>query len=786
MRRTPKKFLRVAVLGLLLSGCAALIATHLDDLYGNAHVRDRAVALDSSWGTRFNNEIQPLLEKRCVVCHACYDAPCQLQLSSPAGIERGLSKELVYQGTRLTQTQPSRLSDALSIEAWRARQFHPVLNERDQNETANRQAGLLYRTLELKRRNPLPAQALLSKDFSLGLDHAQQCSTIEEFDALEKNQPLWGMPYGLSELAPDEFTALADWIAAGAPMPKATALPTAYGERVARWEALLNRDDIKSQLINRYIYEHLFLGHFYFDDLPVTYFFSLVRSSTPPGVDIQQIPTRRPYDEPGVARVYYRLQPLRESLLSKTHMPYALGEKRWQNWHQWFFDAPFEVTTLPSYKIDVASNPFIAFEQLPAQSRYRFMLDHAHFTINGFIKGPVCRGQVALNVINDRFWVFFVRPGLPSRQDAARFLAQQSRHLTLPAESAGSILPIASWLQYSQNQKAYLKAKYEVADSILSDKRKLSLGLIWDGDGANPNAALTVFRHFDSATVIQGLVGKPPKTAWVIDYPILERIHYLLVAGFDVYGNVGHHLLTRLYMDFLRMESEFNFLMLLPRDEQEKEWDDWYTDAPWQVRDYAKNNRQYFDHDTDIVYKTATPKLELYKLLAQYLKPVLSNNFDLRHRDVPPNHRLWLTQLDSVTGIPASILPQTSVLTVEGNDDATRLYTVLHNNGHSNISSLLNEESTRRPERDTLTVVRGLLGAYPGAYWNVRETDLARFVKDLAALRSENDYATFMRRYGIRRTDRRFWTHSDNVHALYQKQAPLEYGLLDYNRLENR
>jgi len=50
------------------------------------------------------------------------------------------------------------------------------------------------------------------------------------------------------------------------------------------------------------------------------------------------------------------------------------------------------------------------------------------------------------------------------------------------------------------------------------------LDMIWDGDGANPNAALTVMRHFDSATVVQGLVGEPPKTAWLVDYSLLERI----------------------------------------------------------------------------------------------------------------------------------------------------------------------------------------------------------------------------------------------------------------------
>ena len=34
----------------------------------------------------------------------------------------------------------------------------------------------------------------------------------------------------------------------------------------------------------------------------------------------------------------------------------------------------------------------------------------------------------------------------------------------------------------------------------------------------------------------EGLLGSLPKTILVIDYPLLERIDYALVAGFDVYG----------------------------------------------------------------------------------------------------------------------------------------------------------------------------------------------------------------------------------------------------------
>jgi hypothetical protein len=29
----------------------------------------------------FADEVQPILDKRCVVCHGCYDAPCQLKQS---------------------------------------------------------------------------------------------------------------------------------------------------------------------------------------------------------------------------------------------------------------------------------------------------------------------------------------------------------------------------------------------------------------------------------------------------------------------------------------------------------------------------------------------------------------------------------------------------------------------------------------------------------------------------------------------------------------------------------
>ena len=63
------------------------------------------------------------------------------------------------------------------------------------------------------------------------------------------------------------------------------------------------------------------------------------------------------------------------------------------------------------------------------------------------------------------------------------------------------------------SSKRVIWKKSEFTATQFKDGRYVTTDLIWSGDGINPNAALTVFRHFDSASVAQGLVGNKPKTA---------------------------------------------------------------------------------------------------------------------------------------------------------------------------------------------------------------------------------------------------------------------------------
>ena len=208
------------------------------------------------------------------------------------------------------------------------------------------------------------------------------------------------------------------------------------------------------------------------------------------------------------------------------------------------------------------------------------MLDEAEFTIMGFIKGPVCRGNIALNVIEDRFWVMFLKPELHEKSGLDDFLAKQFTNLKLPAAESSNTKILPTLLKYSYKQKKFLDAKQEYLEkTLLKENKTIPFNLVWDGNGKNTNAALTIFRHTDAATVVRGFIGEPPQTAWLIGYPLLERIHYLLVAGFDLYGNVGHQFNSRVYMEFLRREGEQNFLHFLSDESRKFEQKRWYHET---------------------------------------------------------------------------------------------------------------------------------------------------------------------------------------------------------------
>ena len=131
---------------LFFLGCAAIARHALDERFGSADPSryDRAIVASQS-SPDFWHDVKPILDSRCVVCHACYDAPCQLKLSAYEGVTRGANDLKVYDTLRLLPAKPTRLfMDAHSNVDWRKKGFYPVLNERRPTPEANREGSVLY------------------------------------------------------------------------------------------------------------------------------------------------------------------------------------------------------------------------------------------------------------------------------------------------------------------------------------------------------------------------------------------------------------------------------------------------------------------------------------------------------------------------------------------------------------------------------------------------------------------------------------------------------------------
>src|SRR5262249_58232105 len=61
----------------------------------------------------------------------------------------------------------------------------------------------------------------------------------------------------------------------------------------------------------------------------------------------------------------------------------------------------------------------------------------------------------------------------------------------------------------------------------------------------------------------------------------------------------------------------------------------------------------------------------------------------------------------------ARFFPDLALVLLRGADGSTRLYSLVHNREHANISWMLGESERSAPQEDSLTVRAGVLGAYP-------------------------------------------------------------------------
>jgi hypothetical protein len=744
----------------------------------------------------YYTRIQPIFDNRCVACHSCYNAPCQLNLQTYSGLTRGATKLNVYDGSRPDSVAPTRLDiDGHSVADWRAKGFFDVVGDRAPVRT------LLMQLLRLRAQHPSdqPAKSAGESNFCpLDSDSAAE---------LARSDPEIGMPYGLPPLSEAEIATLGAWVSRGAPGPSPEslasrrAIPSPLQPQVRAWESLLNGTTPREKLVARYLYEHLFLAHLHFDGDVASKrpaFFRLLRSRAPCGAGIEEIATRRPNDDPG-ASFYYCLSRIDGTIVDKTHIPYQLSPRKLEHIRQTFLEPKWEVTTLPGYDERTAGNPFVTFSDIPVRARYQFLLDDAEYEIATFIKGPVCNGSIAVNSIQEQFFVMFLNPDADSMVVSAEHARAVRDALILPGVW-GSDVSIRNDIPFLrrlvEHRETYRKLRAEAARRLRP--AGYTLEDIWDGDGENPNALLTVFRHFDNAVVTRGAVGDLSKTLFFLDYPLFERLVYNLVVNYDVFGNVGHQSLTRLYMDMIRMEAEEIFLDFLPPSQRTAMRKSWYKGLFTELKMRFVFPLVDRSAPTGIVYRNEANAKEEFveRVLNNYFAPAVRGSTDALNWKVLPLPRNATGELSTmeralrrISSIKAEdatpfarFFPDLAILVVQSEGQRTRVYSLVHNREHSNVSWMLGEEERLAPREDTLTARGGVLGAYPNMFFVVAETDADAFAAAVAGLKSAADYERLVDRFGVRRSNEKFWSVFDAINGAHLADDPVRSGALDLTR----
>lgn len=740
----------------------------------------------------YSRRVQQIFDDRCLACHSCFNAPCQMNLQSYEGFERGASKLNVYDGTRMKSVNPTRLWVDAHGKEWRKKGFFDV------NTSTDPQKNLFFQMLELRTTKP-------TAPVSEQVADSQICAKdMAEFTALRQAAPELGMPYGFPALSKEEMLTLETWIKAGAPGPEqieSESLPP-RPVYVREWEEFLNRDSRKQKLVSRYIYEHLFLAHIYFPEKSDE-FYSLVRSKTACDEGVEQIASRRPNDSPGRSRFWYCLKKFPGSVVMKTHIPYEWSSQKRARYEELFFKEDWKVTSLPGYEAGVAENPFVAFQEIPVRARYQFLLDDSHFIVSTFIKGPVCNGSMAVNAIQEQFYVFFLNPDADKMVLSREYERKAADLLMMPGVWGSEVDIKETPIFYKKlvdHRENYRKLRTDWQGKLRPGG--YTLKDLWNGEGVNRNAALTVFRHDDNAVVVQGAVGDLSKTAFVLDYPLLERLVYNLVVNFDVFGNISHQFLTRVYMDMIRMEAEELFLAFLPPEDRLIYRREWYRGIFAQ----AKMSYMYptmgsteptgikFVEDVD-TKKQLVQKILFFHLNAKVRGPLDFINWkalktpDSMRREwkIHGMDRLWRKiASDKARGVNvfANHFPELSLVKVKGRNGEGRIFSIVHNREHENISFILGESLRLDPREDSLTVHEGVLGAYPNMIYVITEGELPSFVSQLRKVKSEVDYQKFAGKFGLLRSNPHFWQEYDELHHWMRKKDPVNFGILDLTRYQ--
>jgi hypothetical protein len=726
----------------------------------------------ASVGDRYVDEVQPALSRRCAVCHSCSNGPCQLNMTSYAALERGVSSKNPYKWG-LLDNSPTRVSDNRPLSHWRSAGFRSVLP----GNGVSPEDSVFFQSLALGDRNTSsnnPNEGPL------------KTSTVRRMAAAQDNSQ-GGMPFGITTDGEDHAT-LEAWALDGAPGPSAEAqaalrapqtsahTTVAPADIIAQWEAFLGGNDLRSQLVGRYIYEHTYSANIHFAENPGE-FYRIVRSRTAAPAPIDLIHTDMPFHDPGVARVHYRLEKIDRVIEGKTHVPWQLSLADLAHYRELFLGPQWTISSLPAYGV----NPFEIYQAIPAASRSRFMIENSQVMFAGFARGPICLVQPASYAVDEYFWIWYVKPESdPTVQVPKLGLDRWDAFFTKDGNLASGI-PV---LGDKYGEPIYRDALERTIRRVKPEG--FGIQDIWTGDG-DPDAWLTVHRNqisVDVHTTKERPVTGLPKSVWLMTYANFERMYYNAVTQYKYWGSLLHQNTTFNWQTYTRTEAEDMYASLFPDQSYRTELRSRMTSTQGKI--YNKLFTDYAEGRP-----SASPEYRTEDALAKALITRLGSGFGdddrlnnwptVRPTAVAPqitNLDEWEAGVRTVTNrvLPfGKFFPNVVHVRVNGQS----LYTFLAVRGFRYDKIPSQEASARTRDRDYVVAVPGFSAYEAHMFVDLSFAQAAGFLTELAAVTDQASWNRFSDRYKIARNSPRFWPFVDWMHQWLGDNLPVRGALLE-------
>jgi hypothetical protein len=280
----------------------------------------------------------------------------------------------------------------------------------------------------------------------------------------------------------------------------------------------------------------------------------------------------------------------------------------------------------------------------------------------------------------------------------------------------------------------------------------------------------------------------------VLDYPTFEQLHYMLVAGFNVYGSVGLQIASRTYMDLLRQDAEDTFLRFMPALQRQTIYNIWY---PGFSSLRTAPPLLSIDHPSEVKFLTPDYKKEFFDQVRQKMGKAAGvvdtiNRCQqaecIRANTTPVQQQAdsEMRKLAKLKGHELRVLPDDILLRVKtGVPEGDLVYTLLIDKAFSNVSTMLWENSRREPQNDRITIYPGFIGSYPNFYFSVEKEQLGEFVDMIRFAKTEMDIENLYGKFGIRRANPEIWQNVDWFNEQHKKYRGLNAGLLDLSRYDN-